>query len=119
MQVREALYAVLKAIPALSKMPIRPLVAQPADKPPYVVYTQISGQRVKSLAGDSGLANPHIQIDVYAADIVLAGDLQKAIRDAVLASPVLGAVHLDEGDGYEPEAKLYRCRQDFSLWVYD
>lgn len=119
MQVNEALYAILKAVPALATIPIRPLVAQATDKPPYVVVTKISGQRVKSLAGDSGLANPHYQIDVYAVDVVAAGNLQKAIRDAVLASTVLGAVHLDEGDAYEPETKLSRCRQDFSFWVYD
>ncbi len=119
MGIRASVFSTLRAIPALAGMPIRPLVAQPNDKAPYVVYTVITGRRVKSFKGDSGLANPRCQIDVYAADILVAEQLQSAIRVGVLADPVLGAVHVDDGDGYEQDTKLVRLRTDFSLWIYD
>lgn len=119
MTVEETLGACLLAYPALAGVTVRAEVAQATDLPPYIVHTQVSGSRVRSLAGDSGLANPHFQIDVYATTKSQVSALKKAIREAVLANPALGAVLLDEGSGYEPETKRYRHRQDFSFWFYD
>lgn len=119
MTVEETIYLALSTWPALAGLEIRPFVAGPGDTAPYIVYQQIGGQRVKSLAGDSGLANPHFQIDVYAEDLVTAASYKKAVREAMLACEPLGAVHIDEGSGYDTETKLIRARQDFSIWFYD
>jgi hypothetical protein len=74
---------------------------------------------VRSLAGDSGLANPQFQVDVYATTKAQVTALKDAVFLAVLAEPALGATFINEGSGYEPDTKLYRHRQDFSFWFYD
>lgn len=119
MTVEETLVAALTAWPALAGVKIFADVADDGAVAPYIVYTMFTGTRVKSLAGDSGLANPHFQLDVYASKRGPVTTLKNAVRDAVLADAVLGAVFLNEGSGYEPARKLRRQRQDFSFWFYD
>ncbi|MBC3811333.1 DUF3168 domain-containing protein [Undibacterium aquatile] len=119
MLIEEALFTALNASPQLSALPIRPYVAGPNDAAPYIVWSEPVGKRSSSLQGDSGLANPRFQIDVYSPDVIQASQLRKAVRDAILDSPILGAVHLIEGGTYEPDTKLFRYWQDFSLWFYD
>ena len=116
MTVEETLGACLLAWPALSGIKVRAEVAQPTDVTPYIIHTQISGVRVNSLRGDSGLANSRFQIDVYADTKAQSVTLKKEIRQAVLASIPLGAVLIGEGSGYEPDTKRYRQQQDFSIW---
>ena len=119
MTVEETLAACLLAAPALAGIKVRAQVAQPTDVTPYIVHSQISGVRVNSLRGDSGLANPRFQIDVYADTKALTATYRKAIRDAVLACNALGAVFIGESSDYEPDTKRYRHQQDFSFWFYD
>lgn len=119
MSVETTLGACLLAWPALAGIKVRAEVAQPTDVTPYIVHTQVTGTRVNSLRGDSGLANPHFQIDVYADTKAQATDLKKAIRLAVLANADLAAVLIAEASGYEPDTKRYRQRQEFSFWYYD
>lgn len=119
MLIEEALFAALAASPALAGLPIRPYVAEPDDAPPYIVWSEIVENRVGSLQGDSGLANSRFQLDVYASDVIVARNLRVAVREAMLSSPVLGASHLVGGGKYEPDTKLFRYWQDFSLWFYD
>ena len=119
MTVESTLGACLLAWPALTGVKVRAEVAQPTDATPYIVHTQITGIRVNSLKGDSGLANPHFQIDVYADTKAQATTLKRAIREAILANVDLGAVLITEGSGYEPDTKRYRQRQEFSFWFYD
>lgn len=119
MSVETVLGACLLAAPTLAGIKVRAEVAQPTDTTPYIVHTQVTGTRVNSLRGDSGLANPHFQIDVYADTKAQATDLKKVIRIAVLASPELGAFFITEASGYEADTKRYRQRQEFSFWFYD
>ncbi|MFZ3002076.1 MAG: DUF3168 domain-containing protein [Undibacterium umbellatum] len=119
MDVEETLYTVLSTAPELAGLAVRPDVAMISDTAPYIVYKLISGKRVNSLAGDSGLANPYYQIDVYAKDPASRASLKKAVRIAVLGNLSLGAVHIDEGSDYEIDTKLFRSRQDFSIWFND
>jgi hypothetical protein len=119
MSVETVLGACLLAASGLAGVKVRAEVAQPTDATPYIVHTQITGTRIKSLRGDSGLANPRFQIDVYADTKAQAVDLKKAIRLAVLASPELGAVLIAEASGYEADTKRYRQRQEYSFWFYD
>ena len=109
----------LLAAPALVGVKVRAEVAQATDIAPYIVHMQFSGARVSSLAGDSGLANPRFQVDVYAPTKAAASTIKNAVRLAIMAEPLLGAVFLNEGSGQDPDTKLYRHRQDFSFWFYD
>ncbi|MDQ2822732.1 MAG: DUF3168 domain-containing protein [Pseudomonadota bacterium] len=115
----QVLAACLLASPALAGIKVRAELAQTNDSAPYIVHTQYAGTRVSSLTGDSGLANPKFQVDVYASTKAESTGLKAAIRAAILAEPLLGATLINEGSGYEPETKLYRSRQDFSFWFYD
>lgn len=98
---------------------VYPEVAPEGKAAPYVVYTQFSGHRIGDLQGDSGLGNPHFQIDVYASTKSQTVSLKNELRDAILASATLSAVFLNDGSMYEPDTKLYRHRQDFSFWFQD
>lgn len=119
MSVESSIFQVLKTWPALAGVIIRPDKAEQGDAAPYIIYQKVTGQRVKSLAGDSGLANPLFQFDVYAASRMTAATLRDEMRKALQAATLLGAVHAGEGAGYEAETKLCRERVDFSLWFYD
>ena len=119
MTIEETLSGCLLAWLPLANMKVRAEVAQPTDVTPYIVYTQVSGVRIKSLTGDSGLSNPRFQIDVYADTKAQSTALKSAIREAVLSCQPLGAVLVGESSGYEPDTKRYRHQQDFSFWFYD
>jgi hypothetical protein len=117
--VDQVLAACLLAAPELAGLKVRADTAHQGDMAPYIVHTQVSGNRVRSLAGDSGLANPQFQVDVYASTKAQVTLLKDAIRRAVLAEPKLGASFVNEGSTHESDTKLYRHRQDFSFWFYD
>lgn len=119
MSVELVIAQALKAWPALAGVVIRPDKAEQDDAAPYVIYQKLTGQRIKSLTGDSGLANPLFQFDVYATTRLAAAALRDEMRMALQAATILGAVHAGEGAGYEVDTKLYRERVDFSLWFYD
>ena len=119
MSVESAIAQTLKAWPALAGIVIRPDKVEQGDAPPYAVYQKISGRRVASLAGDSGLANPTFQFDVYATTRLASAALRDEVRKAIQANPELGAVHAGEGASFEVDTKLFRERLDFSLWFYD
>lgn len=119
MSVEAAIFQTLSAWPALAGVVISADRVEETDAPPYVIFQKITGVRVHSLQGDSGLANPHFQIDVYADTRAAAIVLRDEVRKAMLANPDLGAVHIAEGAAYEPDTKLFRERTDFSLWFYD
>lgn len=119
MTVEETLHATLTGWPALAGVKVFADVADEGAVAPYIIYINFAGKRVGSLAGDSGLANPRFQIDVYTPKQGPVTTLKNEVRKAVLANAVLGAVFLNEGSGYEPATKLRRRRQDFSFWFYD
>jgi hypothetical protein len=119
MSIEGAIAQTLKAWPALAGVVIRPDKVEQGDAAPYAIYQKIMGQRVKSLTGDSGLANPTFQFDIYATTRLAASALRDEVRKALQANPALSAVHAGEGAGFEVDTKLYRERLDFSFWFYD
>ncbi|GAC1405495.1 MAG: hypothetical protein NVSMB6_00060 [Burkholderiaceae bacterium] len=119
MSVEVTIFQTLNAWSALAGVVITADRVEEIDAPPYVIFQKVTGVRVHSLQGDSGLANPHFQIDVYAETRAAAIVLRDEVRKAMLANPDLGAVHIAEGAAYEPDTKLFRERIDFSLWFYD
>jgi len=119
MNIDTVIAAALKNAPALANVRSYPEIAPPKAVEPYVVYTQVAGRRIGDLGGDAGLANPRYQFDVYSKVKLVGSDLKTPIRSALLAEPLLNAVFISDGSGYEPDTKLYRHRQDFSLWFTD
>ena len=92
MSIESVIAQTLKAWPALATVLVRPDKAEQGNLPPYLIYQKVTGQRVKSLAGDSGLANPTFQFDVYAPTRLAASSLRAEVRLALQANAVLGAV---------------------------
>ena len=119
MTVEETLLACLAGAAALAGMPVKSEMVLATDSAPYVIYTQFAGSRPSVLSGDAHLGNPRFQIDVYAATKAQAIAMKAAVRAAVLACAPLNAVFISDGSAYEENTKLYRHRQDFSLWFYD
>lgn len=119
MTLEETIVATIATVPELVDRPIRPNAADDGDLPPYVIYRQVGGRREQVFRGDCGLANPRVQIDVYAEAVLQTSALKAAIRKAILNSSALNAVLLDEGSGQDPASKLHRQRQDFSFWFKD
>lgn len=50
---------------------------------PFVLYHRVSGGRLRSLAGPSGVSHPRIQIDVVGRDYLVVRRLSAAIREAL------------------------------------
>jgi hypothetical protein len=114
MTAEETLVACLKASAALAGINVYPEIA--AGLAPYVVYTQYAGSRPTTLQGSANLGNPRFQIDAYADTKSKTLAMKDAIRQAIEANAALNAVFINDGSGYEPDTKLYRHRQDFSIW---
>jgi len=119
MSIESVIAQTLKTWPELADVVVRPDKVEQTDQPPYIVYQKVAGHRVQSLQGDSGLANPHFQFDVYARTRAQAIELREGLRHAIAANPALGAVHAGEGAGFEEDTKLCRERIDFSFWFAD
>lgn len=119
MSIESVIAQALVAWPALSTAVIRPDKAEEGDARPYVTFQKITGRRVSSLLGDSGLANPHFQFDVFATTRFQAAALREEVRKALQASVPLGAIHAGEGAAFEADTKLFRERIDFSFWFND
>lgn len=118
MTVEETIVATLTAAPALAGVKVYPEVAPDGAATPYIVYTEPSENALNLLVGGraAGVENHLFQFDVYAKSKAQAVALKKAITDALEAEPTLGAVFRNGGSMFEPDTKLFRQRQDFSLW---
>jgi hypothetical protein len=81
-----AVYTLLKdaaGVAALVAGRVYPLQAPQNATAPFIVYQRISSRRVRSVDGPSGLAQPRIQVDAYAATYAGAKALASAIRTAL------------------------------------
>ena len=119
MSIEQTIAQTLGAWPALAGIVIRPDKAEEGDLRPYVTFQKLSGIRVNSLLGDSGLSNTHFQFDVFATTRLQAISVRKEVRLALQASALLGGVHTGEGATFEADTKLFRERVDFSFWFND
>lgn len=118
MTVEEQIVATLTAAPALAGVKVFPEIAPDGAVAPYIVYCEPSENALNLLVGGeaAGVENHLFQFDVYAKSKAQAVALKRAISDALEGAPGLGAVFRDGGSMYEPDTKLFRQRQDFSLW---
>lgn len=103
------------AVAALVGSRIYPLKLPQAPALPAITYQKVSGPRVISLSGYSGLSHPRLQIDCWAATYDQVKALSAAVVAALDAYP--GAIMNDDGrDNYQPDVELPRVTIDFTIW---
>jgi hypothetical protein len=103
------------AILALVGSRIYPLKLPQAPTLPALTYQKISGSRVTSLSGYSGLSHPRMQIDCWASTYEQVKDVAAAVVTALDAYP--GSIMNDDGrDNYQPDVELPRVTIDFTIW---
>lgn len=90
----------------------RPLVV------PYALTTVIAAPVNNSLRGESDLQNVVVQIDVFAEKVSECASVSAAIAQRMPTINV-SSVRTDLRESFEPEVKLYRISQDFSVWSRD
>jgi hypothetical protein len=126
----EALHALLAAdaaVAALAGSRIYPNLVPAAASYPAIAYQRISGRRVHSQTGPSGLAAPRVQITSLAASYAQADALGQAVRQALdgyvgtVAGVELQAsfIENEEDDHYNSAADendLHVVRQDYFFW---
>lgn len=93
---------------------------------PYVVFFKVSGPRVHSHDGASGLAHPRFQFScfakTYAAAKQIAGYIQTVLQgySGTLGGTggvtVRGCFYENETDLYEPDTGLFHIALDFYIW---
>lgn len=62
---------------------IYPDTAPQSTRPPYAVYWQVSGPRVRHFEGAAGVSHPRVQIDCYGSTKAQSKAIARAIRDAI------------------------------------
>lgn len=135
MTIESGLRALLIAdagVKALVADRVYPMPAPQNGQYPFLTWQRISGQRVFSMGGPSGLAEPRFQIDVWSANrenrpdgggpYAEARSIADAVRraldgfngtlDGIRASAIL----LDERDLFENESGTTRVSMDFRIW---
>lgn len=120
-----ALYTLLSedaAVSALAGNRIYPLRAPDRVALPYLTYQRISGARWRSIDGPSGMAQPRIQVDVWADRYDVSKSVAGAVRNALdgwrgtVAGVRVGGIALEgDQDLFEDEVDppLYRVSLDF------
>lgn len=94
---------------------------------PYVCYQRVTGYRVRSVRGPSGLARSRVQIDCYAASYESAQALGEAVkkvdgysgRPSAAVGDVQGVQYITERDDVETTTaggKLHRHSADYYIW---
>lgn len=119
MTAEEILVSVLRAAPALASVKVYPLVAADGAVAPYIVYCEPVENGINQLSGSTDLQNRWMQVDVYGKTKAQVVALKAVILAAVIAEPRFGAIFKSGGSTYEPDTKLYRQMQTFSLWIYE
>lgn len=122
---RLAAYGNLTALISTRIYPLVVAVDPTAGRPiyPAVTYQRTDGPRESALASDMGLPHPTIQIDswgkTYAGAKAVATQVRAALQrwDDSGASPaVLDCLLESDEDNYEPDAGVFRIRQDWIIW---
>lgn len=98
------------------KMPQKPTY-------PAITYQWVTGQRVHSTDGASGLAGPRVQFDCWAETYLAMESVFEALRlrldgyqGAAGTTKVQGAFFDNERDLYEDKVEIYRRSVDYFIW---
>lgn len=85
--IEDTLAAWIEALPAAVDVAAKchPWAKAPQNTAtrPFVLYKRISGGRIRSLTGPSGVSHPRIQLSVFGRDYTAVRDLAHAIRLAL------------------------------------
>lgn len=130
MVIEEGLYAYLAGyagLTALVDSRIYPLQAPEDAIYPLVVYQRISGPRVYSHDGASGLAHPRFQITSWGEIYPDAKAVAKQVRLALSGYAgtmgddvdVDAAFLVNELERYDPETKRWGVIQDYIIWHHE
>lgn len=125
MNIEEGIFLFLKDAVELKHLigdSIFPLTVPEREALPYITYRRISGARVRSISGPSGIARPRFQFDIYALKYDDSRDIANALRRAMdgfsgfMGSVQVGSVTLYvERDQYQDESRTYRFTLDFVI----
>lgn len=87
---------------------------------PGVVYNRVSGVRILSLSGYTGLENPRFQFNVYSTNVDALEDVSGAVIGALTSSTCFKTVADDAPeDYYSDETQTYVRIFDVSFWHQD
>jgi len=110
-------------VTALVGSRIYPLKLPQAATYPAITYQRVSGDRIRSLDGPSGLADPRIQLDLwdktYSGVKALADTVRGALdgfRGLMGTDNIGGVLLLSDSDFYEQGVEVFRVIQDYSIW---
>lgn len=104
---------------------IYPVILEEGATLPALVYQRISGPRVQSLDGASGLAVLRIAISCYSTLFATVRDLASKVRVRLNGyrgtlsegTVVGGALLLDERDIFSEPVRIFRTDLDFQFFV--
>jgi hypothetical protein len=133
--IEDALVAWIEALPAAQAVSARAYpwarAPQRTVTRPYVLYRRVSGGRIRSLGGPSGVSHPRVQLDVFGRDYEVVRDFARDLRAALdsFSGTMAGrrvqvAIVHDEFDGDEgdaapvhgDEAAEHRFTLDLTIW---
>lgn len=116
MNVEIALYDRLSS---LADGRVYPTIMPHGATVPTIIYTMISADRMRSLAGATALINAVIQVDAwdrtYGGAKALAAQIRAAL-DPYGADMRVGGIS-ENADFFESETGLYRSSADYSIWA--
>jgi hypothetical protein len=109
---------VLNAIGALAAGCVYPDIAPDNSGRPYITFQAVGGQSPNFLDGKADIQNTRMQINVWANARMEAIDLVKNVGQLLTGAPVNGVPISAPVSSYDPVAKLYGSKQEFSIWYY-
>lgn len=125
MIIEEAIVAYLTTYSGLSAListRLYPLRLPENPTYPAVTYQRISGPRVQSHSGPSGLAFPRFQFDCYGTSYLGSKAVEKQVRAALEGYKgtmgmvnVSSALSQDDRDFYDPNTRIWRVSIDFII----
>lgn len=93
---------------------------------PYIVFSKVSGVRVSSHDGASGLVDARFQFSIFSTTYKSCKDVAVAIQGVLEGFSgtmggaggvtVGGCFYLDENDFYEDDSRLYHVAVDYRFW---
>ena len=93
---------------------------------PALTYQQVSGPRIESLQGHSGLAHPRFEFNAFAETYIEARDIIEQVRLAlegfsgtVDSVDIDGINLLDSRDFFEDSLGVHRRDMDFEVWHHE
>ena len=113
----ELALAIYTALSAAFGGRVYPQVAPDWTPAPYAVYGAIASAPITTLANGSPIESSRYQLDVWGNTYLEAHTLAESARAAMLAIAYpISVILIMQADQYEPDVKLHRVIQDYSIW---